>query len=103
METPDYAHTPSFGRALDALHGFEAKRGSSANPGRPLENIALAADRVAKAQFLIGEFVDRFHGASPAAPAGSEGVSVTYRDSLTRLFAAIEALETRVMALSDIG
>lgn len=72
-------------------------------PPRPLESIAASADRVQKLAVLVGEFVDRFHGPAPQSVAKEAGVTVSYRDQIARLSAAIDELDSRVSALSDIG
>lgn len=72
---------------------------------RPLERICIAADRVQKLGYVLGEFLDRYHGPGPSdvMTSQTQPVTVSYRDNLERLFAAIDTLEARVHSIADIG
>jgi hypothetical protein len=76
---------------------------------RPLESIASAANRVNGAVVRVQSFLDRFNGAKPepAATAGGlnngSAIRTPHRESLDRLFAAIDRLEDRLEALDSIG
>lgn len=73
---------------------------------RPLDNLAIAVNRINTAQVRLSRFLDRWHGDSPPSPpAGGEAQTVTTPHSvnLDRLFAAIDRLETRIDTLDQIG
>lgn len=83
---------------------FSAKLGSSANPGRPLERIGMAADRIGNVVVSAAGFVSRFHGPVPASTLNdTDKLTASYANDLDRLFANIEMLERHMDALQSIG
>ena len=73
---------------------------------RPLESIALAAQRVNAATVNIASFLERFHGPQPepGTPGAKEPAPpANYSNSLGRLFEALDRLENRISALGEIG
>jgi hypothetical protein len=76
---------------------------------KPLESLALAAQRINTATVNIGHFLDRWHGPTPepATSLSSLGAELEkplpHGGNLDRLFSAIDRLESRIDALNAIG
>lgn len=77
---------------------------------RPLERIAIAADRIQRLTRLVSEFQDRFHhGAAPQTTAmvgvkeNRPPYSPGHAGSLARLFDNLDELESVAHRLGEIG
>ncbi len=71
---------------------------------RPMDKIALAADRVERAAHRLGIILDRFHGPSPQPSSGPDGsLTVSYVSGLDRLLANIERVENAIEGLDQVA
>lgn len=82
------------------------ERGSTAmppaNPGKPLERIGLAADRLAATTDHLHGLWNNFYGAASADI--SENIQrCGYEGDLDRLFANIDKLDKLVSGIREIG
>lgn len=90
---------------MDYAASSQAGSNNTARETRPLESIALAAQRVNSATVGIQHFLDRFHGPTPEVVSKEPMAPdpAYHAASLDRLFAALDRLETRVEALNTLG
>lgn len=74
-------------------------------PPRPLDRIGIEADRVNQLTYLVREFLDRFHGASPVQSEQMAGaaIQVSYHSEIDRLSANVDALTSAVQVLGETG
>jgi hypothetical protein len=104
----DYAEQARVTPNLTAQRIVQAQMpatGSGNQALRPLDAVAMAADRVEGITAVVDGFVQRFHGGglmetsqsnSPAPPAG-------YGGQISRLSAALDRLGDSVRTLGEIG
>lgn len=103
----DYANAAAsqINPALNAWLGASAAANLHAAPKqRPLESIAAATQRVNNAIVGVQDFLDRWHGQRPESTnAVGPEPGPCYSGELERLMSAVERLESRIVALNEIG
>jgi hypothetical protein len=106
----EYAQKMAASQMAQQQAGYGLGSLSSANIQRSpkmLDKLGIAADRVARVNESVAAMLDRFNGPQPQTTASGarlgDTISVSYRDSVERLFAAIETLEVQTSQLADLA
>lgn len=88
---------------MDYAASAQQVLGANAKTVPELGRLKAAADRISSAARQVDSFIARFHGATPESAAKDPPTNDCYRNDLDAVFSALEALESRVSALSNIG